>query len=114
MGLDAGFLSMLTMSATWEAQGVADQWGNEEFNEPVTIKCFVTVQRKDWGTEAFQQKHHRQVTTMEIITDAVGITNGDKINIDSKTLWVTNVDTPKDEFGTDLMHTISCTTEREG
>lgn len=114
MPLDAGFLSMLTMSAMWEAQGVTDQWGNEGYEAPVAIKCFVTEQNTNWGSEEFQKKQHRQVRTMTIITDAVGISVGDKVVFDGTDFWVTNVDTPKDEVGVDLMHTISCTTEKEG
>ena len=68
-----------------------------------------------WGSQDGQgQQQRKQVTTMSLITDALGIKLGDKITVGGQTVYVTSVDTPKDEVGIDLMHTITTSTEKEG
>lgn len=115
MPLDAGFLAMLTMQGVWEGTADADKWGNEQWKAPVPIKCFITEQTVGWGRDdGNNQQERRQVVSMTIITDALGIELGDKITAGGHTVYVTAVDTPKDEVGVDLMHTLSTSTEKEG
>lgn len=115
MPLDAGYLAMLTTSATWEhKQSSTDQWGNEQYSSPETIKCFVTSQNTVLGRAEQGQVEGEEVTTMSVITDALGITPKDRLVISGKSVYVVDVDTPKDEVGVDLMHTLNVTTAKKG
>lgn len=115
MPLDAGFLSMLTTTATWTPRQGQDSWGNETEGTPVQIQCFVTSQTVGFGTDDGQNRlENTRVTTMEIITDAVGISLKDKITVGGTTVYVDSVDTPKDGLGVDLLHTVTASTTERG
>lgn len=117
MGLDAGFVSLLSMRMTWEANDGQDQWGNESYATPVlAVPCFVTSQASDFGGDDGQNKSEGPtVTRVEVLTDAVGINVKDKLTLpNGKIVFVTNVDTPQDESGADLMHTITAETAQKG
>lgn len=115
MPLDAGFLAMLTTPGVWTPRGTQDQWGNEVEGTPVPIKCFVSSQATTFGQDDDQNRQdNTKVTTMEIITDAVGISLKDKITVGGKSVYVDSVDTPKDELGVDLMHQITASTTERG
>jgi hypothetical protein len=117
MGLDAGFLSMLTMRMTWEARTGKDQWGNETYAPPVPNQpCFVTSQ--GWSAGAADAHHKSEgddVLRVELIADAIGVKINDRLTIPGgRIVYVTGVDTPQDEVGNDLMHTLTAETDQKG
>ena len=115
MPLDAGFLEMLTATCIWEGNNGQDVWGNEQYSPPITLCCFVTNQTSDFGTDDGQERQENvRVTSMTIITDAVGVGLKDRFNVSGRILYVDHVDTPKDEYGVDLMHTITATSTERG
>lgn len=115
MPLDEGFLAMLTATATWEPNTGKDTWGNEQYGPPQTVVTAVTSQTKEFGGEDGQSKQDGPVvTTMELITDSVGIALKDRITVSGAVLYVTHVDTPKDELGVDLMHTVTASSTEKG
>ena len=115
MPLDAGFLEMLTMRADWYRSTGKDQWGNETYAAPVTEECFLISQVKKYGSDDGQNRQEGEsLVEVEIIFDAVGIGLNDKVVLGGVTYWVTNVDTPKDEQGVDLMHTVTAQNTRKG
>lgn len=117
MGLDAGFISLLTMRMSWEANTGRDQWGNETYAAAVpNTPCFVTSQTSDFGSHDGQNKSEGDtVTRVEVLTDALGVKIKDRLTLpNGKVVFVTNVDTPQDESGADLMHTINAETAQKG
>jgi hypothetical protein len=117
MGLDAGFLAMLTMRMTWEPHTGRDTWGNETYGVPVpNTPCFVSSQAYDFGG---QDNHHKaegdSVLRVEVIADAIGVKIKDRLTLPgNRVVYVTGVDTPQDEQGNDLMHTIRAETAQKG
>lgn len=117
MGLDAGFLSLLTMRMTREAFTGKDQWGNETYAAPVlNIRCFVTSQKVVFGEDDGQHKVEGEtVVRVEVITDAIGVKIKDRLTMpNGKVVFVTGVDIPQDEKGADLLHTITAETAQKG
>lgn len=115
MPLPSGFLAMLTMSASLEAAASEDQWGNQLFTNPETIRCFLTSQTTELGGDTGEGRSEQvRVTTIELITDALGIEPKDRITMSGATYHVTHVDTPKDAQGVDLMHTVTASTTERG
>lgn len=117
MGLDAGFLSLLTMRMTWEAHAGRDTWGNETYAPSVpNTPCFVTSQSWGFGAEDGHNKAEGDdVLRVEVLTDAIGVKIKDRLTLPGgRIVYVTSVDTPQDEQGNDLMHTIGAETAQKG
>ena len=115
MPLPQDFLSMLTTDALWHQRIASDQWGNESWADPVPIKCYMSAQGISFGSQDGHQKQDgTEVITGSVITDAIGARLRDGITVAGVIHYVVGIDTPKDERGIDLMHTLSVTTELKG
>ena len=115
MPLSAGFRAMLDTTVSWVQRNGTDQWGNESYSSPKDIPCFITGQNTTFGTdEAGNQQHNITVTNVEVITDAEGISPRDKFVLGDRTFYVSDVDTPKDAVGVDLMHTVRASSVEKG
>lgn len=116
MPLDAGFLAMLTMAGVWTPATGTDMWGNETLGAPVAVKCFVTSQTAAFGSEdGHGTQETKSVVRAEVITDFLGINVGDRFALPTGVVgYVTAVDTPMDENGINLMHTITVGSSKKG
>jgi hypothetical protein len=115
MGLDAGFLQMLTASVTHESVHVQpDLWGNDLYDAPVTRKCFIESVKGTFGQgRDGSEQESRESQTMSLICDAVGMKIGDRITHSGTPFWVRSVDTYKDETGLDLYQEVEATDQKE-
>lgn len=117
MPLDAGSLSMLTMRMTWEAWDGKDQWGNESYAAPQpNTPCYVTSQTTVFGADDGQNKSEGDtVTRVAVLADAIGVKIKDRLTLPGgKIVFVTEVETPQDEHGIDLLHNITAETAQKG
>lgn len=113
MPLEPDLLAMLTMSASVQHRTGTDTVGNETYGTATTEKCFLTVQKTRLGQPTDVRFEGLQVVESEVIFDAIGLHPKDRFVLDGKTYYINDVDTPKNELGVDLMHTVSAITVKD-
>lgn len=115
MGLSRSMLGMLKSRPQWRAYTGDDQWGNNVYDEPVTIEAFIGTANLTTGNQDGQNVQETEnVVTVDIITDYKGIQPKDTLTHNSVVYAVQSVETPHDQFGVPLYHQITATTRKEG
>jgi hypothetical protein len=115
MGLDRDFLEMLTASVEWKPKAAKDKWGNETYGAPVPLKAFIESVTTQYGIgDQGGQRESETVNETQIIVDAVGVKVDDQITYDDTAHTVTQVETPKDEFGDDLYQLLTVQNQKKG
>lgn len=115
MGLDASFLEMLVLQATWQPYTGNDTWGNDTWGASSTIKCWIDGVEQQRGDTPVQQE---QVPTVDraatLLTDALGVKVRDKITLpDGTVTHVVDAKTYYDEDATTLYQEVNVKTTEE-
>lgn len=115
MGLDAGFLQMLTAPVGLRRRTGKDQWGNEVHGAVEQQRGYIATSTTSYGdgTQGGQTQK-KAVVRREVLMDALGITVEDILVIDGVECGVEEVQTEKDEVGDDLYQTITVVNEKKG
>ena len=110
MGLDAGFLSLLTASVTVEQSTAEDAFGNATFGPARTAKAFIDPVVSTFGatTGTGTEQEGRIVIKSTITMDFESIRPGDRITLPGGTItYAVEVQTDKNEQGADLYQTVT-------
>ena len=115
MGLPRDFLALLRARVVWKHASGKDAWGNETYAPPRTIQANLGSVSESFGTgENGERQEGTRVRTRDVMTDAVGVSVGDVLVIDSADWWVTDVSTESDEDGSDLYQDITVEDQKKG
>lgn len=115
MGLDQGFLTLLTSTVTVEQWQGEDQWGNTVYSADFPAKAFVGSVANSFGRDASQGREERIEAATELIMDAINIKVRDRITLPGGTvLYVTAVTTNLDETGAALYQSVTASNNERG
>lgn len=114
MGLDAGFLELLTHTVTLKRLTGEDSVGNNTYGADEVIPCFITELNVNFAPNDTQNRQRvGPATGSRIITDYESIMVGDRIVMpDGQVTTVIGAQTLRDETD-NLMQNIDVATEKE-
>lgn len=110
--LPADFAEMLTTNFGWSPYTGQDTFGNNTYGSTVSINGIQQSNKEVFAPQPVEGRAVAQpYTEVGLLTDAFGVNVRDKITTpDGLTVYVTEVTTHQDEFGTDLYHEMTATT----